>query len=199
MERRNFMMRSAGVIVTGLVAGTAVLAGCTTTPPATAEGGSNASKRAKVDADVTAALSRLYATVPGSREVIGRARGVLVFPSVFAAGFVVGAEFGDGALRVGNRTTGYYRIVSGSVGWQIGAQSKAMILAFMTADSLDRFRNSSGWAVGADASVALAKIGANGTLDTNTIQKPVIAFVVTNAGLMANLTLEGTKITRLDL
>lgn len=199
MERRHFIVRSAGIIATGLFAGAAALTGCTTTPPAAAEGGSGASKRAKINADVTAALSRLYETVPGSREVIARARGVLVFPSVFAAGFVVGAEFGDGDLRVGNRTTGYYRIVSGSVGWQIGAQSKAMILAFMTQDSLDRFRSSSGWAVGADASVALAKIGANGMLDTNTIQKPVIGFVVTNAGLMANLTLEGTKISRLDV
>lgn len=199
MERRHFMMRSAGVMATALLVGSAGLTGCTTTPPETAEGGSDVSKRAKINADVNAAISRLYATVPGSREILGRARGVLVFPSVFAAGFVVGAEFGDGALRVGNRNTGYYRIVSGSVGWQIGAQSKAMILAFMTQDALDRFRNSNGWAVGADASVALAKIGANGTLDSNTIQKPVIGFVVTNAGLMANLTLEGTKISRLGI
>jgi lipid-binding SYLF domain-containing protein len=199
MERRHFMMRSAGMMGATLLVGAAGLAGCTTTPPEAAEGGSEASKRAKINADVNAAVSRLYATVPGSREVLARARGVLVFPSVFAAGFVVGAEFGDGALRVGNRSTGYYRIVSGSVGWQIGAQSKAMILAFMTQDALDRFRNSNGWAVGADASVAFAKVGANGTLDSNTIQKPVIAFVVTNAGLMANLTLEGTKISRLDI
>ena len=199
MERRHFMMRSAGMVSAAVLIGSAGLTGCTTTPPEAAGGGSNASKRSKINADVNAAISRLYATVPGSREVLARARGELVFPSVFAAGFVVGAEFGDGALRVGNRTTGYYRIVSGSVGWQIGAQSKALILAFMTQDALDRFRNSEGWAIGADASVAFAKMGANGKLDTNTVQKPVIGFVVTNAGLMANLTIEGTKITRLGI
>lgn len=199
MQRRQFMTRSAGAVATGLMLGTVGLAGCTTTPPSSADGGSNVSKREKINSDVEAALSRLYATVPGSRELVGRARGVLVFPSVLAAGFVVGGEYGEGALRVGNRTEGYYRTVTGSVGWQIGAQSKALIFAFMTQDALDKFRNSEGWAAGVDASVALAKIGANGALDTNTAQKPVVGFVVTNAGLMANLSLEGTKVSKLNI
>ncbi|SIL46540.1 Uncharacterized conserved protein [Mycobacteroides abscessus subsp. abscessus] len=69
----------------------------------------------------------------------------------------------------------------------------------MTQDSLDKFVASKGWTAGVDASVAVAKIGANGEIDTNTIRQPVIGFVVTNAGLMANLTIEGTKVTRLDL
>jgi lipid-binding SYLF domain-containing protein len=84
------------------------------------------------------------------------------------------------------------------VGLQIGAQSKAIIFLFMTQDSLDKFRNSKGWSVGVDASVALIRVGANGELDLNSVTGPVVAFVMTNAGLMANLTLEGTKITRLE-
>jgi lipid-binding SYLF domain-containing protein len=151
-----------------------------------------------VNSDADATLGRLYTLVPGSREVVGKARGALVFPSVIAAGLVVGGEYGEGVLRVGNSTEAYYNLASASVGLQIGAQSKAIIFLFMTQDSLDKFRNSKGWSVGVDASVALIRVGANGELDLNSVTGPVVAFVMTNAGLMANLTLEGTKITRLE-
>jgi lipid-binding SYLF domain-containing protein len=80
---------------------------------------------------------------------------------------------------------------------QIGAQSKALVFAFMTQEALDSFLKSQGWSAGADATVALAKIGANGNLDTSTAMSPVEAFVLTNAGLMAGISLEGTKVSRL--
>jgi lipid-binding SYLF domain-containing protein len=124
---------------------------------------------------------------------------VLVFPSVVAAGFVVGAQYGEGALLVGDRSVGYYSNLSGSVGLQIGAQSKAIIFLFMTQEALDKFRNTNGWSVGADASVALVKIGANGNVDTTTATAPVQVFVLTNAGLMAGLSLEGTKVSPLKI
>lgn len=199
MQRRHFMLGSAALATGSLIIGPLGLAGCTTTPPSRAEGGSTASKREKINGEVNGALSRLYSTVPGSRDLIRRARGVLVFPEVLNAAFVVGGSYGEGALRVGDRTSGYYQVGSISVGWQAGAQSKALILAFMTSDALDKFRNSNGWAVGADATVAVAKIGANGVLDTNTAQQPIVGFVVTNAGLMAGLSLQGTKISRLNV
>jgi lipid-binding SYLF domain-containing protein len=86
-----------------------------------------------------------------------------------------------------------------SVGFQAGAQSKAVVLLFMTKDALDKFRNSKGWTAGVDGSVALLKVGANGEIDTTTANNPVQALVLTNAGLMANLNLEGTKISKLEL
>jgi lipid-binding SYLF domain-containing protein len=107
-------------------------------------------------------LARLYATTSGSPELVSKARGVLVFPSVIQGGFWVGGQYGEGALREGGQTAGYYSTAGGSFGLQIGAQSKAIIFLFMTQDALDRFRNSDGWAVGADATVAVVKIGANG-------------------------------------
>lgn len=193
MERRTFITSTTGLIVgtTGLV-----LAGCTTTPDAPTD---RAAKRREIDAAVDPALSRLYSTVKGAREMGNRARGILVFPNIVAAGFVVGGEFGDGALRTGGRNAGYYRTITGSWGLQIGAQSKAAYFMFMTQEALDKFVASKGWTAGVDASVALAKIGANGDIDTNTARQSVVGFVLTNAGLMANLTLEGTKITKLDL
>lgn len=150
-----------------------------------------------INSDVYAALDWLYATVKGSRELIGKAHGVLVFPSVISACFLVGAQYGEGALRVGGRAEGYYSTAGGSFGPQIGAQSKALIFVFLTEDSLVRFQRLDGWAVGADATVAVLKVGANGDLDTASATCPIDVFVLTNAGLMASIFLEGTKVTRL--
>ncbi|WP_051971336.1 YSC84-related protein [Massilia sp. 9096] len=83
-----------------------------------------------------------------------------------------------------------------SVGLQIGAQSKGMMFLFMTQDSLRKFQASHGWSAGADASVALLHTGANGELDLTGVTSPALAVVMTNAGLMENLGLEGSKITR---
>ncbi|CAG9178538.1 BPSL1445 family SYLF domain-containing lipoprotein [Cupriavidus pampae] len=199
MKRRTFLSAgSAGLVgVTGLSLGALSLAGCTTTgPDATSD---KAAKRREIDAGATDTLNRLYSSVRGSQELANRSRGILVFPKLLSAGFVVGGEYGDGVLRSGGANRGYYRAISGSLGWQIGAQSKAFILMFMTQDAYQKFVNSSGWTVGADATVALATIGANGQLDTNTAQQPIVGFALTNAGLMAGLSVEGTKISKLDI
>lgn len=192
MQRRNFMLKTVmAVAFTG-----AALAGCTTTTQSSANA-NGGDKRQSINSNVDTTLARLYTTVNGSRELVAKARGVLVFPSVIAAGFGVGGQYGEGSLRVKGRTAGYYSTASASFGLQIGAQSKAVIFLFMTQDALDKFRNRDGWAVGADASVAILKVGANGNIDTTTTTAPVEAFVLTNTGLMAGVTLEGTKVTRL--
>jgi lipid-binding SYLF domain-containing protein len=123
----------------------------------------------------------------------------LTFPSVIAAGLGIGGQYGEGVLRVHKVPVEYYSLASISVGLQAGAQSKAIVFLFMTQEALDKFRKSEGWAVGVDASVAVLKVGANGAIDTTSASGPVLAFVLTNAGLMVNLTLEGTKISRLKL
>lgn len=197
MQRRNFMLKTTAALAFGGLA----LAGCTTTPPGSSNAtpSTDASKRHSIDAAVDGTLSRLYTTVSGSHELVSKARGVLVFPSVIQAGLVVGGQYGEGALRVGGTSVGYYSTASGSLGLQAGAQSKAIIFLFMTQDSLDKFRNADGWSVGGDASVALVKIGANGTIDSTTATAPVQVFVLTNAGLMGDLSLQGTKVSRLKI
>ena len=128
-----------------------------------------------------------------------RAAGILIFPRVLSAGLGIGGEFGDGVLRSGGRPIGYYRLVGGSLGWQIGAQSRAVVLMFLTQDALERFRKSSGWTVDADATVSIARVGATGEIDSNTVRQSVVGFALMNAGLYAGITLDGSKITRLDL
>jgi lipid-binding SYLF domain-containing protein len=196
MQRRNFMLKSTAALALGGLA----LAGCTTTSnKGEQKTAGESDERRSIDADVDATMQRLYATVRGSRELVGKSRGVLVFPSVIQAGFVIGAQYGKGALRVGGGTVGYYSTTSASVGLQAGAQSKSLIFLFMTQDALDKFRNSDGWAAGVDASVALVKMGANGTVDTTTATAPVEAFILTNAGLMADVSLAGTKVSKLKI
>ena len=192
MLRRKFLTQSA--ILLG--AGTVLLSGCSTTPMTGQS--TNTGKRQEIDDKVNATLSRLSSTIPGSRELVSKARGVLVFPSVLAAGLGIGGEYGEGALRVDGRNVDYYSTASASFGLQIGAQSKAVVFLFMTQEALDKFRNSKGWTAGVDASVAVTKAGVNGDIDLNTATQPVNVFVMTNKGLMANLTVEGTKITKLN-
>jgi lipid-binding SYLF domain-containing protein len=196
MQRRKFILSSGAM----LAAGGFAMAGCTTTGQNSANStAGNSDKRAAINHDVDATLSRLYTTVNGSRELVGKARGVLVFPQVVQAGFVVGGQYGQGALRVGGRTEGYYSTAAGSFGLQAGAQSKAIIFCFMNEQALADFRSRNGWAVGGDATVAVVKVGANGNIDSSTATAPVQAFVLTNAGLMAGVSLEGTKVSRLDI
>jgi lipid-binding SYLF domain-containing protein len=183
--------------ITAVAAASVLFAGCTTTRPG--DSGTSSSSRTSIDAQVDASLSKLYQTVPGSREMVGKAAGVLVFPSVVGASLGVGAEYGRGALRTGGRTQSYYSTTAGSIGFQAGAQSKAVIYVFNTQESLAKFRNSKGWTAGADATVAVATIGANGSVDTHTIRQPVVGFVLTNVGLEAGVSVSGAKITEISL
>lgn len=194
IDRRRFITLSTTALATGGLA----LAGCTTTGPSSDNSAeANASKRQAIDADVNGTLARLYNSIGGSRELADKSRGILVFPSVISAGFWFGGQYGQGALRVGGQTSGYYSIAAASFGLQIGAQSKAIVMLFMTDDALNGFTRSQGWSAGVDATVALVKVGANGNVDTSTAMSPVEAFVLTNGGLMAGVSLEGSKISRL--
>jgi lipid-binding SYLF domain-containing protein len=158
----------------------------------------HASTAAEIDAKVNAALARLKAEVPGSTQVLADAKGVLVFAEVIKAGFVIAGEGGEGALRIGGKTTGYYSIFSGSVGFQAGGQKRDIIMVFLDADALKQFRDSKGWKAGVDGNVTLIDTGASGTIDTATLKKPIVAFMVGQKGLMAGISLDGSKITRLE-
>ena len=157
-----------------------------------------AESAAVIDAKVNAAISSFKEEVNGADVFLGQSAGYLVFPRVIKVGFGIGAETGEGALRVRGRSVEYYRTTAGSFGLQIGAQAKSIVIAFMTLESLDKFRNSSGWKVGVDGSVAIIDLGAGKQIDTGNIKDPVVGFIYNSKGLMYNLTLEGTKISKLN-
>ena len=184
------------VFVASLAALMVFASGCTTTGPGS---GDPAARRTSINASVDNALAELYRQVPGSKDLVGRAQGVLVFPAVLEAGFIVGASRGDGALRKGGKTVSFHRTTAGSIGLQAGAQSTAMFVLFMTDDALRNFQNSRGWTAGVDASVTMISVGASAQMTTATAQQPVIGYVLSNSGLMAGVTIDGARVTTLSL
>jgi lipid-binding SYLF domain-containing protein len=151
------------------------------------------------DAKVDATLAHLQQKVKGASNLLHMAKGVLVFPGVLEAAFWGGAKYGgEGALRIGGRTVDYYNIVALSFGAQFGAQQKDVIFLFMDSNALQDFRKSTGWTVGVDGKVTLVTVGAEGSITSQTYNKPILAFVVDQKGLIAGVSLEGAKITKRD-
>jgi len=151
----------------------------------------------EIDASVNASLDRFVKDVKGAQQFLNAAKGVLIIPKVIQGAVVVGAEYGEGALRIGGKTVGYYNIAAGSFGYQIGGQEKDIILVFMDKEALKKFRTSKNWQAGVDAEVTLVNIGADESLDTTKFKQPIVGFVFGQKGLMAGATIEGSKITKL--
>ena len=152
----------------------------------------------EIDASVDAAIERFYKQVKGAQEFVQKSKGMLVMPNVVKGAFIVGGEYGEGALRINGKTVDYYNTVSGSIGFQIGGQSKDIILLFMTDEALNKFRASKGWEAGIDGNVALITVGAGERADTMTLKDPIVAFVFDAKGLIADISLKGAKFSKLD-
>ena len=151
----------------------------------------------EIDTSVGVCLERFYQQVKGAKEFAGTAKGLLVMPNVVKAGFFVGGQYGEGALRVEGKTEAYYNLVAGSCGLTFGGQSQDLIIAFMTEEALKKFRESEGWEAGVDANIAVIKVGAGGEVSTTTVPDPVVGFVFDTKGLMADISLKGAKFTKL--
>lgn len=158
-----------------------------------------ADKAIELDGKVDTALDRFYKLVKDGKEIAAKADGLLIMPSVKKGALIVGGEYGRGALRIDGKTVGYYSIVAGSVGLQIGGQAKDLIIAFMSSDALKKFRDSKGWTAGVDGNIALITVGAGESAMTATAKNPIAAFVFDVKGLMADMSLRGAKFNKLDL
>jgi len=187
MKRKSLMTATASAAI-ALMA----LTGCVTNSSPGFEAGQ--SPRSMEDG-VATTMTALYDSAPGSKELAAKAQGILVFPRVVDGGVIVGGEYGRGALTVDGRIVGTYKVTSISLGVQAGLQSQSLILMFMTQEALDRFTSGNGWTAGADASVAIGRVGANGRLETLD-DNGVVAFALTNAGLMAGAKVDGTRISK---
>ena len=161
-------------------------------------GTSYAAGKVEIDIEVSASLKTFKGKVLGAEKFMEKAEGVLVFPDVVKAGFGIGGEYGEGALLIKGKTIDYYSTASVSIGFQFGAQFKTVIIIFLKKDALDKFRNSSGWEAGVDGSVALIELGVGKDINTINLEDPIVGFVFSNKGLMYNLNLEGSKITKLN-
>ena len=158
---------------------------------------SYAATAGEIDASVNASLNRFVNEVKGAKEFLNAAQGVLIIPKVIQGGLVVGAEYGEGALRISGKTVGYYNIASASFGYQIGGEQKDIIVVFMDKTVLNKFRNSQNWKAGVDAKVTLINVGVDESISTLKIKQPVVGFVFGQKGLMAGATIEGSKFTKM--
>jgi lipid-binding SYLF domain-containing protein len=162
-------------------------------------GPSAAGTATEINASANRTLESFDKQYPGTgRELARKAAGWLVFPSVYKAGFGIGGSYGEGVLIVKGEPDGYYNIVSASFGFQLGAQAQTIIIMFMTEEALAAFKNSAGFKVGVDGSIVVVNLGAGGSIDTDSLTSPIIAFVLDQQGLMYSLSLEGSKITRIN-
>ena len=157
-----------------------------------------AASASEINRNVTQALTTLYKNTPGTKALADESKGVLVFPSIVKGGFIVAAQYGDGALRKRGRTVGYYRSIAGSVGFQAGAQSFGYVLFFMDEASLKYLDRSGGWELGTGPSLVVLDKGFAKNLSTTTLRTGVYAFIFDQKGLMGGIGIQGSKITRLN-
>ncbi len=158
---------------------------------------SHAKTKEEINASVRAAMNRFRKEIKGGTEYLKGAKGVLVMPGITKAGFVIGGLYGQGALLVNSRTSGYYSLAEGSVGWQIGAEQYDMVILFMTNDVLNKFESSENWEAGVDAEITLITKGAEVSVETLRSQHPIAGFIFGQRGLMGGLSVKGAKFTKI--
>jgi lipid-binding SYLF domain-containing protein len=157
-----------------------------------------AATAAEINRDATTALNQLFEKTPDAKKLAARAKAILIFPSVYKAGFMFGAQYGEGALRKGNKTVGYYNTVAASYGLQAGAQAFGYALFFMNDSALNFFEKSDGFEIGSGPSIVVLDEGAAKALTSSTVTQDVYAFIFSQKGLMGGLGLQGSKISKID-
>lgn len=150
-----------------------------------------------IDTEVETAVKKFEKEVRGGAEFLSKVKGYLVFPSVYKGGFIVGGEYGEGALRVNGLTKHYYSITSASVGYQIGVQKHTVLIAFLSEAALNNFIRSNGWEAGVDGSITVSDWGKSKDITSMSYEKPIVAFIYGEQGLMAGISIEGTKFQRI--
>ncbi len=163
---------------------------------------SSAATAQAIDTGADKALEQFRGQVKGADTFLRDAKGYLVFPEVIKAGIGIGGEYGEGVLRVGGKSASYYSIASGSIGFQLGAQRKSIIIVFLQDQALQDFQTKAqsdkAWNVGVDGSVAVLNTGAGGSIDSATVNQPIVGFVFGQSGLMYSLSLQGSKVSKLQ-
>jgi lipid-binding SYLF domain-containing protein len=156
-----------------------------------------AASKEEIDEKVKESIKTFYTFSSAGESLSHKAYGMLIFPSIIKAGFVLGGEYGEGVLMSNGKTIDYYSTASASVGWQLGAQERSQVILFMTKAAYEHFQKSEGWDVGVDGSVAITTLGAGKNFTVENSKEPVIGFVFSQKGLMGNISLEGSKISKI--
>lgn len=157
-----------------------------------------AGKEAEMNREAAQALQKLYKSSPLAEEISKKARAILVFPNIVKAGLIFGGAYGEGVLLKGPQKA-YYNSVTVSWGWQAGAQSYGYVVFLMSNKAVEYLNQSSGWEIGVGPTVVIVNEGIAKNLSTSTLKDDAYAFIFDQQGLMASLSIEGTKISRIDI
>ncbi|WP_455372857.1 lipid-binding SYLF domain-containing protein [Limibacillus halophilus] len=152
----------------------------------------------EIDQDATLALERLYKSDPAAKELAGKAAAILIFPQITKAGLMIGGAYGEGVLRKGGKSVGYFSSVAASYGLQAGAQTFGYAMFFMNEEAVAYLDSSDGWEIGSGPSVVVADDGFGKKMSSTTLSEDAYAFIFDQSGLMAGLGIEGSKISRID-
>jgi len=158
---------------------------------------SSASSAEVIDAKANVAVAS-FVKKYNAKEFLENLAGYIVFPSVLKGGYIIGGKYGEGVLRIKGESSEYYSVASASVGFQLGVQKVSYLVAFASKDALDNFRRSNGWEAGVDGSIAAVNWGIGKELPTFSFEKSIYAFIFDSKGLMANISLEGTKFNKIQ-
>jgi lipid-binding SYLF domain-containing protein len=150
-----------------------------------------------IEKEVDIAIEKFKKEIEGGEKFLLKVKGYIVFPSVIKGGFIIGAKYGEGALRVNGKTKFYLSMSAASIGLQAGAQEYSMVIAFISENSLKNFYKSNGWEAGIDSSITIAQWGVSKDLSSISFEKPIVAFIYGEKGLMAGVSIAGTKFKRI--
>jgi lipid-binding SYLF domain-containing protein len=151
----------------------------------------------EIDKEVDAAIEKFKKEVPGGANFLPKTKGYLVFPSVIKAGLIIGGKYDEGALRINGVTKHYYDMTAASIGFQAGAQEYSMLIAYLSDAALTNFVKSNGWEAGVDGSITVSDWGKSKDISSMSFEKPIIAFIYGEKGLMASISIAGTKFRRI--
>jgi len=152
----------------------------------------------QIDTAVDKAIEQFKQQINGGEAFLPKVKGYLVFPRIIKAGIIIGMKYGEGALRVDGETKHYYDMSSASIGFQAGAQEYSMVIAFISDTALENFIHSNGWEAGIDGSITVSDWGQNIDLSTMSFEKPIMGFIYNAKGLMASVSIAGTKFRRIS-
>jgi lipid-binding SYLF domain-containing protein len=159
--------------------------------------GAVAASAEDLDKDAAQALQALYKSRPAAEAIAKKAKAILVFPKIVKAGLVFGGSYGEGVLMKGAKVTEYYNSVSASWGWQAGAETYTYVVFLMSDKAINYLAKSKGWEIGVGPTVVVVNEGAGKNISTSTLKDDAYAFINDQQGLMASLSIEGTKISRI--
>ena len=157
-----------------------------------------ATSAADINRDANTVLAKLYANKPEAKKLASQAKAILIFPSIYKAGFMFGAQYGEGVLRKGNKSVGYYNTVAASYGWQAGAQAFGYALFFMNDSALSYLDKSEGFEVGMGPSIVVLDEGMGKSMTSSTVTQDIYALIFDQKGLMAGAGIQGSKISKID-